>query len=464
MSFTTQQMGIMMVGVAARVAADRDIEIARINAQGRRAGSLQDNGDETSALHHAQQEVLRLRDVNEQLSIEKARLEVQMQYEQEGRAQAQEKHEVANQELRQLTSANARLEALLQCDQQDHERTRQEFGAQVDKLTIELKLRLEKLMQAEQSQERTNQELRELTMQRAHLEAQLSERSQQLCQTDNERVSLRGELSEMMHSVVQQLGQVFSPNAAACSLGHHSSPSMGSRVQAGVSDDADGSITKVVDGSPLAEVGSLAITPLGCGMGSESASEESAMSWISVKPHCFMTNALFRTTSGHAEFFVSGDQLVKGSQVLADDGQTILEVARNPEQFAVHKVFELHAGDASLFVTPDHRVPVVRSNAEQPSDVQAQDLQPGDRVFVNGSLTNLTSVKELVLPQAQRVLKIAFQPDMAVAVFTPPPAISSKGDMVKRIRRGGMNKRGKPGTAAHEHLSIPDTAPGPYME
>lgn len=445
----------MHFAIAARVAADRDIEIARINSEGRLSRILQDNADDTSALDHAQQEILRLRDVNEQLSHEKARLEVQMQYEQEGRAQAQEKHEAANQELRQLTASNARLEALLQREQQDHERTRQDLNAQVDKLTIELMSRREKLMLAEQKQQRTNQELFELTTESAHLESQLSEHSQQLCQADNGRVGWWGELSDMMQRVDLQFAQALSPTSvAARSSRPPSEPSMESLVPAGCSDSAAVSIAKVADGSPCETFGPHANIPLGCGTGRECVSEESAMSWMSVRPHCFMPNTMFRMTRGHAEFFLSGEQLVKGSQVLADDCQTILEVARNPEQVDVNEVLELRAGDTSLFVTSDHRVPVLRANtertAEQSCDVQAKDLQPGDRIFVNGSPTKLSSANELVLPQTQRGLKIVFQPDMPVAVFTPPPAISTTGVAIKRIRQSGMNKRGKPGRVAFD--------------
>lgn len=208
------------------------------------------------------------------------------------------------------------------------------------------------------------------------------------------------------------------------------------------------------------------ITP-GCGitgLGNDNASDTSDMSWISVRPHCFMSNALFRTISDQTEFYLSGDKLVKGSRVLADDCKTILEVVCKPEQFEVNKVIKLQAGDATLFVTPDHRVPVLRGPSGEPCDVQAQDIQQGDSVFVNGFPSYLTSVEQHVLPQNQTVLKIAFQPDMPVAVFTPPPAISTKGYMMRRIRRGGMSKRGQPGKAAHDHLSIPDTAPGFYQD
>lgn len=159
-------------------------------------------------------------------------------------------------------------------------------------------------------------------------------------------------------------------------------------------------------------------------------------------------------TKGSAEFFLSGDQLVKGSQVLAHDCQTILEVARNPEQCEVNELFELRAGGANLFVTSDHRVPVLRANAQQSGerscDLQAKDLQPGDRVFVNGSPASLTSANKLVLPQTQRVLKIVFQPNMPVAVFGGDPATSTKGDATKRIPRGGMNKREKPGKVSFD--------------
>ena len=59
------------------------------------------------------------------------------------------------------------------------------------------------------------------------------------------------------------------------------------------------------------------------------------------------------------------------------------------------------------------------------------------------------------------VLKITFKPDIPVAVFMEPAAISSKGHK-RPLRRSGMNRRQL--RDAKDHLSIPDTEGGIYSD
>ena len=57
------------------------------------------------------------------------------------------------------------------------------------------------------------------------------------------------------------------------------------------------------------------------------------------------------------------------------------------------------------------------------------------------------------------MLKIAFEPDVPVAVFQPPACIHSHGHKLQEIRRAGKHCRRKGRKAAEDVWSIPDTAP-----
>jgi len=84
------------------------------------------------------------------------------------------------------------------------------------------------------------------------------------------------------------------------------------------------------------------------------ASILSGSSQWSVKQHCFMSDAIFKTCSGDTNFYLMGKNLKKGSQVVAGDGKTLLEVAASPEICPATEVVNLQAGGATLRVTPDH--------------------------------------------------------------------------------------------------------------
>ncbi|CAE7233939.1 ANK3, partial [Symbiodinium necroappetens] len=192
------------------------------------------------------------------------------------------------------------------------------------------------------------------------------------------------------------------------------------------------------------------------------ASVLSGSSGCSVKQNCFMLDAIFKS---RMDFFREGSDLQKGSQVLAGDGKTVLEVVDISKEAQTTKVVDLQAGSAALRVTPDHpvQVPNQGGNAGRPLCMPAGKLKVGELVMLDsGEPVALTSAE--TLPMECSVLKIVFKPDLPVAVFSSPSCILSKGHQKLQTRRG-VRGRGK--EAAHptdEGASIPDTAAGEYMD
>ena len=78
----------------------------------------------------------------------------------------------------------------------------------------------------------------------------------------------------------------------------------------------------------------------------DASSVLSRSSWFSVQPHCFMLDAIFKTRSYGVDFFLMSRDLKKGSQVVAGDDKTILEVAKNPEICKATDLVRLQAGAA----------------------------------------------------------------------------------------------------------------------
>ena len=192
------------------------------------------------------------------------------------------------------------------------------------------------------------------------------------------------------------------------------------------------------------------------------ASVLSVSSGCSVKQNCFMLDAIFKS---RMDFFREGSDLQKGSQVLAGDGKTVLEVVDISKEAQTTKVVVLQAGGATLRVTPDHpvQVPNEGGNAGRPLCMPAGKLKVGELVMLDsGEAVALTSAETLAMEC--NVLKIVFKPDLPVAVFSSPSCILSKGHQKLQTRRG-VRGRGK--EAAHptdEGASIPDTAAGEYMD
>jgi len=85
-----------------------------------------------------------------------------------------------------------------------------------------------------------------------------------------------------------------------------------------------------------------------------------------------MKDALFKKVTNGEEFYVEARTLVEGSLVRAADGKTIY-VAEPPRQHQTDILIWLHAADAKLPLTPNHRVPIFTGGdkVEKP----AKDLQ-----------------------------------------------------------------------------------------
>ena len=86
------------------------------------------------------------------------------------------------------------------------------------------------------------------------------------------------------------------------------------------------------------------------------ASVLSGSSGCSVQQNCFMLDAIFKC---RMDVLREGRDLQKGSQVLAGDGETVLEVVEIKEARTT-EVVDLKAAGATLPVTPDHPVQVPR--------------------------------------------------------------------------------------------------------
>ena len=204
--------------------------------------------------------------------------------------------------------------------------------------------------------------------------------------------------------------------------------------------------------------------------GVTSSSTLSCSSWFSVKPDCFMLDAIFKTRTGGIEHFLRGSELQKGSQVVAGDDETILEVCEAPVLCQAKEVVRLQAGAATLRVTADHPVQIPPEEGPKKGEgggscryVPAGSLKPGALVMLDSgepaALTGLASESGDF-----EVLKLAFKPNRSVAVFSCPPCILSKGANSKpAIRRAKMGQRRGQGSMAEENAddgraSMPNTA------
>ena len=188
-------------------------------------------------------------------------------------------------------------------------------------------------------------------------------------------------------------------------------------------------------------------------------------SGFSVQPGCFMLDAVFQCRSSLMDPYLTGKDLRKGSQVVAGDGENMLEVVDISKGRAT-EVISLEAGAATLRVTPDHlvQVPDKRGKVSEILYQAAGKLAAGDLVVLDsGEPAALTGIH--TEPSECEVLKVVFEPDLPVAVFSCPPCILSKGQTKKPPRRGGMCRRGQAADqTADGGASIPDTAAGEYMD
>ena len=193
------------------------------------------------------------------------------------------------------------------------------------------------------------------------------------------------------------------------------------------------------------------------------ASILSGSSQSSINQNCFMLDSMFKV---RLDVIREGRDLHKGSQVVAADGRTVVEVVEIKEAQAT-EVVDLLVGTDMLRVTPDHRVQVPDESGEVGRRFyrEAGKLKQGDLVMIApGKPVALTGAE--THPMECKVLKIVFKPDLPVPVFTSPTCILSKGHEKKSRggRRGGMCQRGKEASDPTDGASIPDTAAGEYTD
>ncbi|CAE7541503.1 unnamed protein product [Symbiodinium sp. CCMP2592] len=209
----------------------------------------------------------------------------------------------------------------------------------------------------------------------------------------------------------------------------------------------------------------------GITLASSSSSVLSHSSWFSVKPDCFMSDAIFKTRSSSVDFYLMGRDLRKGSQVVAGDDETIMEVCEAPVLCQAKEIVRLQAGGATLRVTADHPVQIPPEEGPKKGGegggscryAPAGSLKPGALVMLDsGEPAALTGVASET--GDFEVLKLAFKPNRSVAVFSCPPSILSKGANSKpAIRRAKMGQRRGQGSTAEENAdegraSMPNTA------
>ena len=154
---------------------------------------------------------------------------------------------------------------------------------------------------------------------------------------------------------------------------------------------------------------------------------------------------------GHLGFWFIRQRGVAFSwtRVLAANGEWV-EVRNPPEQCEVAEVIELAAGNASLTVSPEHRVVIPGGQS-----VQAAELAVGRKVVLMGGIeATLTSFNRRKEPTT--VLKIAFKPDYPVCAFTLLEGILSRGYRSKPLRRS--LRRGSEASGV-DNVSMPATEP-----
>ena len=205
--------------------------------------------------------------------------------------------------------------------------------------------------------------------------------------------------------------------------------------------------------------------------GVASSSALSCSSWFSVQPDCFMPDTIFKTRSGGIEHFLRGRDLQKGSRVVAGDGETMVEVCEAPVLSQAKGFVRLQAGAAMLEVTADHPVQVPAADDGMADGeggaskryVPAGSLKPGALVMLDaGEPAAVTSVESK--SGDCEVLKLAFKPNLSVAVFSCPPCILSKGANSKPDPRRGKKCRSRGQQAKVEEsaddgrASVPNTA------
>ncbi|CAE7592067.1 unnamed protein product [Symbiodinium natans] len=198
------------------------------------------------------------------------------------------------------------------------------------------------------------------------------------------------------------------------------------------------------------------------------ASVPSESSSYPSNPSHFMSDAIFKSPNMDSNDLCRGIDLQKGSQVLALDGETVLEVVEISQEGQATEVVDLQAGLATLRVISDHPVQLADEGCEGlPRYVPASKLKKGDAVMLQaGEPVALTGAE--TQPMECQVLKILFKPDLPAAVF-PSPSCSpaskrpKKGPKKKsQLRRSGGGRRVARVATCRKHR--PCASKGPHKE
>ncbi|CAE7541360.1 unnamed protein product [Symbiodinium sp. CCMP2592] len=404
-------------------------------------------------VRRAQTERATLKEQREELAARTAAAESAVVELQKELRQLQEEHgkcqergqELANRSEAEAAEHATTKERLLQAEADAAER-RQE----VQRLQAESRGYQERCQQAEGARSAVAESKVELQLENARLQERCEQLQQQLAKAEGQIQVLREEKATYKERCRQLERGATSPRT----------PSIRSSLtQQGPTPSVDaasgGQEPKLTE-----ELGYVLVDD-----GVASSSAWSCSSWFSVQPDCFMPDAIFKTRSGRIEHFLKGRDLQKGSQVVAGDGETLLEVALPPEICLATEVVDLQAGGAMLRVTPDHpvQVPDARGELDKILYIPAGQLKVGDSVVLDsGEAAELTGVN--FQATECEVLKIVFEPDLPVAVFSAPPCIQSKGHQKKPPRRSGECRKGAGGEGVVDPtdgaVSIPDTAVG----
>jgi len=310
----------------------------------------------------------------------------------------------------------------------------------------------EQLMQSTKQQREMEDKNRQLELDLTKMTERCSQQQQVLESMRVETVRLRGELSDVTKGLATLATSSGGWPGGAIGVTHGSSQV---ESEPGVDTISEAVSWVCVEAERVPTSSSERPSDVASDAGCSCVSVNTSLT------HCFMSDTIFQSMSGENQFFLPASLLQKGSVVVSEDNTTLIEVASAPEVYQTDRVVELRASDATLVVTPDHRIPVLDEECGKRMDVEASNLEHGSIVFVNGVPTRLSSVTQKELAAKVNVLKIAFKPDLPVGVFSRPRAIASKGSKKKTIRRG-MPRKGRDGVDVAE--SIPDTAPGEYQD
>ncbi|CAE7751050.1 unnamed protein product [Symbiodinium sp. CCMP2592] len=425
--------------------------LAAAEAQARSAQS-------ESATLKAQRKKLATRAAAAESAVTEMRQELQMAQDEHGKCQERCEELVARWEAEAAEHA-ATKERLSQTESDAAERR-----VEVERPQEESRGFQERCQQAEAARSVLSESNKvELQLENARLQERCEQFQQQLAKAEAERSAMLGQMQVLWSETGMNKERIreLERHLQNAKKSHHRTSGHNPLSEASCEEATDGQQPDLAE-----QLGYSFVDDDGT-----SSSVLSCSSWFSVKldsmePHCFMVDAIFKTRSYGTDFFLMGRDLKKGSQVVAGDDASILEVAKTPEICEASEVVELQAGDAVLRVTPDHLVQVSpKGDTEESLYLEAGKLKVGDLVMLDsGEPVALSSV--VIRPIICQVLKIVFEPYLPVAVFSRPTCILSLGHKKKRpIRRGGRIREGAgPSDDSMDGgVSVPITA-GEYMD